>query len=54
MDHLVSPMHRIGTWSRKALRSRLTVAGGRAHATRGWANLSSEDVWGDVRPALSG
>lgn len=41
MGHLVMPVHCIGPLSRKAQRLRLTVTGGRAHATRGWANPSA-------------
>jgi hypothetical protein len=54
VGHLVMPVHCIGPLSRKAQRSRLTVTGGRAHATRGWANTSDRRGLGRRPPRLSG
>lgn len=54
MGHLVMPVHCIGPLSRKAQRLRLTVTGGRAHATRGRANPSADEGWGRRPPRLSG
>jgi len=48
VEHLVMPVHCIGPLSRKAQRSRLTVTGGRAHATRGWAHPSDRRGTGEA------
>jgi hypothetical protein len=47
VGHLAKLAQRASRSSRKTRWSRLTVTGGRAHATRGWANLSSRRETGE-------
>lgn len=54
MANLVESVRSTGTSSRKARRSRLTVALGKAPATRDQANPPADGDWGLVRLALPG